>query len=213
MNLGGKVSFSKFLQIFKCTDEIGPGDLKLLSMISLNDVREIIEQLGGKTFNDGLYRVFQADEIQAVANVLKDSFMEFSDRLEPFGFDWLGRIFAANKNCLVDDRPQITMIEFGAGEAMQIPCSPIEFHESELIEFADDALSRPFFDQWRSKHLDPIGHKECVAYKVPLFLGGSDTLDNLEVSDRFIYWNLCGQLREQAMSLDDGQRLGKIKYE
>lgn len=207
------MSFSKFLEIFRCTEDLGPGKLSLSTIISLNEVHEIIEQLGGKTFNDGLYRIFQAEEIQPVVNIINDSFMEFCDQLEPFGFDWLGRIFAVNKNRFVDNGYQVTMLEFGAGEAMHIPCSPREFHDSELVVFGDDALAIPFFNQWRLTHLNPLRHNECVGYRVPLFLGGSDTLDNLEVSDRCIYWYLCGQLRKEALPLDNGQRIDKIKLE
>ncbi len=207
------MSFRNFLQKFKCTDEVGVGDAMLLSTVSDNDVRVVIEHLGGKTFDDGLYRVFQSGEIQGVTEVIKEAFPEFDNRLVPFGFDWLGRVFASDKERVVDGHSQVMMIEFGAGEAMQIPCSSIEFHESELINFADDALSKPFFDQWKASHLGTVPYSKCVGYRVPLFLGGSDTIENLEVSDRSVYWHVCGQLRVQAKAMRSGQKFGKVEFE
>jgi len=41
-------------------------------------------------------------------------------------------------------------------------------------------------------------------YKRPLFLGGSDTTDNLEISDLEVYWLLMGQLIRQAKGLPAG---------
>jgi hypothetical protein len=35
---------------------------------------------------------------------------------------------------------------------------------------------------------------ECIGYRVPLFLGGSDTVENLEKVDLDVYWHLHGQL-------------------
>jgi len=41
-------------------------------------------------------------------------------------------------------------------------------------------------------------------YKRPLFLGGSDTTDNLEISDLEVYWLLVGQLIREAKGLPSG---------
>jgi hypothetical protein len=199
------MNFHNFLQVFNCTDEIPSGKPMQLSSLSDSDVRLVIDNLGGKTFNDGLYRVVHADDIQPITEIVKEAFPEFDDRLVPFGFDWLGRVFAVDKSRIVNGHKQVTMVEFGAGEAMQIPCSAIEFHESELINFADDALSRPFYDQWRLTYTDSLTYEKCVGYRVPLFLNGSDTVDNLEVSDRAVYWEFCRQLRSQVKSMRDGQ--------
>ncbi|MEZ6129830.1 MAG: DUF1851 domain-containing protein [Planctomycetaceae bacterium] len=203
--------FLTFLREFQCTDDIGIGRLNLLSEVTNKDVRLVVERLGGKTFNDGLYRVAQADEIDAISEFILEGFPEFENRVTPFAFDWLGRVFAVDQHRVEEGHAQVVMIEFGAGEAMQIPCSAIDFHEQELINFADDALSLPFFNEWKSTHGEAIPYAKCVGYRTPLFLGGSDTLENLELSDRSVYWHFCGQLRAQAMSMRDGQKIGRIE--
>jgi hypothetical protein len=37
--------------------------------------------------------------------------------------------------------------------------------------------------------------RRCVATKVPFFLGGKDSVENLEIIDLEVYWSLSGQLR------------------
>jgi hypothetical protein len=49
-----------------------------------------------------------------------------------------------------------------------------------------------------------------VGYRVPLFLGGSDTLENLEVTDLDVYWTICGQLRLAAAQLPEGTAIKGI---
>jgi len=102
------------------------------------------------------------------------------------------------------------MLEFGAGEAMQIPVDPVTFHEQELVEHADDALARPFFLQWQAVVPTTIRHDQCIGYKVPLFLGGTDTVDNLEICDLSVYWHVCGQLRTKARALKEGQTISDM---
>jgi hypothetical protein len=49
-----------------------------------------------------------------------------------------------------------------------------------------------------------------VGYGVPLFLGGQDVVDNLELTDLDVYWSVCGQLRCGAMSLPPGTSINQV---
>ncbi len=51
---------------------------------------------------------------------------------------------------------------------------------------------------------------ECVGYRKPLFLGGQDVIDNLEISDMEVYWSLCGQLLGRVRNLPNGARVGHL---
>jgi hypothetical protein len=50
-------------------------------------------------------------------------------------------------------------------------------------------------------HGSALGFNECVGYRTPLFLGGSDDVANLEISDIDVYWTIMGQLRLKALNL------------
>jgi hypothetical protein len=56
----------------------------------------------------------------------------------------------------------------------------------------------------------PLSSSQCAGYKVPLFLGGKDSLENLEVIDLEVYWSLSGQLRDGARVLPPGSSIGQV---
>jgi hypothetical protein len=171
---------------------------------------EIITALGGKTFCHGLYRVLRSDQVLEATEAMEGVFPEFTRRIVPFGYDWLGRHFAVDLGRIKRGVPQVLMLEVGAGEAMQISTSIVDFHNVELVEHADEALSVPFWNRWRNANPKPLPYSECVGYKVPLFLGGVDDLSNLEIIDLNVYVHICGQLRNKVLSLADGQTIGQI---
>ena len=66
--------------------------------------------------------------------------------------------------------------------------------------------ARAFFHDWINAYAPelPLDMRECVGYRVPLFLGGTDDVSNLERSDLAVYWSLCGQLRTRTVELPPG---------
>jgi hypothetical protein len=192
-----KKMFARFRN--KYGEGLGASDeLNLAFLSPLEDratgIIELLGSSGGATFADGLYRLHASGEIESWTKNVEAVFPEYRGAIVCFGYDWLGRNFALDTRGN-EDQWQILMLEPGAGEAMQIPASFADFHNAELVEYAADALSAPFFREW----LDSGGAKprpaECVAYKTPLFLSGADTVENLELSDMDVYWHLCGELR------------------
>ncbi len=48
-----------------------------------------------------------------------------------------------------------------------------------------------FFNEWFEANGNfVLPHNKCVGYKVPLFLNGEDDIENLEVSDMEVYWEI-----------------------
>jgi hypothetical protein len=130
-----------------------------------------------------------------------------------FGFDWLGRQFAADLRGPSHEDPPVLMLEPGSGEALEIPSPVSRFHDYELIESTEAALAASFFQDWARANpaLAPLGFKQCVGYEVPLFLGGSDTIDNLAVTNIHVYWTIMGQLRSQTRGLRPGTAIGSVE--
>ena len=116
-----------------------------------------------------------------------------------FGFDWLGRQFSLDAHRGTADDPEVLLFDVGAGEALEIPVGFSSFHDEELVDYSDAALAIDFFQQWLEGNPAPIPFGSCVGYRVPLFTGGADTLDNLERTDIDVYWSLTGQLRCAVM--------------
>ena len=204
------MTLAPFSNKFKITADAGNSDIALPPDCGDPKCSEIIAAFGGKTFCYGLYRILRGDQISEATEAMEGVFPEFSKRIVPFGYDWLGRYFAVDLGRISGGAPQVLMLEVGAGEAMQIPTSIEDFHNIELVNYVDDALAFLFWNQWRENNSKPLAYSTCVGYKVPLFLGGADDLTNLEIIDLSVYVHICGQLRSKILSLPAGQTIRRI---
>ncbi|QDU32796.1 hypothetical protein KS4_08320 [Poriferisphaera corsica] len=201
------MTFSRFLQNYTPSSNTKNGPLRLNVD---NDLKSVVETIGGTSYNNGLYTVLSADEIQPVTKLVYCIFPKSQGRCVAFSRDWLGRIFVIDHKNTVNGKPTILLIEPGTGEALEIPFDIISFHSQALIDHQDDALAYPFFTEWYSTYNQHFNYQQCVGYKTPLFLGGSDTIDNLEITDFQLYVDLCSQLLHKTTSIKNGQRVNDI---
>ncbi len=104
------------------------------------------------------------------------------------------------------------LFEPGTGEVLEIPFSFADFHE-QLDELQEAALAGSFYAAWTQANpeLPPLSVAHCIGYKVPLFLGGKDTIENLEVFDLEFYWSMSGQLRRGTQTLPPGTSIGQVR--
>lgn len=166
-----------------------------------DDLSAVESVLGGVSLNGGLFRWFDASAARQWGALLRGAFPSLSGRVQPFAADWLGRQFAIDSaRHDADGTPQVLLLDVGAGEVLDVPTSLRGFHEEELVEFHDAALASNFYEEWRfaSQDREPLMLRECVGYKVPLFLGGEDATPNLHRTDAEVHWTLTGQLLRQA---------------
>jgi Domain of unknown function (DUF1851) len=170
----------------------------------------LLVQFAGATFSGGLYRIHTAESAAAIEPSLAVAFPDFVPPYRPFGFDWLGRQFVCRGNTDRDAGP-VLMLEPGTGEALEIPTTVWGFHDQELTAEPGAALAATFFDLWLRGDGRSLTHDEAVAYKVPLFLGGEDTLSNLELSDNAVYWAISAQLIQQARGLSAGTEIRSVE--
>jgi hypothetical protein len=178
-------------------------------LMSIRGYSEFAARFAGCTFDDGLYRFHDERSGPVAAEAVDSAFPDFAGRVVPFAFDWLGRQFVIDRNRVVGE-PQVSLLEPGTGEALEIPCGFVEFHDVELVEFRDAALAEPFFERWRRTTQAPLSFTDCAGYRVPLFLGGVDAVENLEVIDWAVYWTISGQLRLGTASLPPGTSVRQV---
>lgn len=173
---------------------------------------EFAAEFAGASFESGLYRVHDDQTGPLTMALITAAFPEFSTRACPFGYDWLGRQFALDSSRVERNEPQVLLLEPGTGEALEIPVSLAQFHNEELTEHADAALASSFYQSWSWANREslPLGREQCVGYGVPLFLGGSDDIENLEVIDLDVYWTLSGQLRQGIVQLPPGASISGV---
>jgi len=165
------------------------------------------------TYLDGAYRLHRNEDVARFTQLAADAFPELATRIECFGADWLGRQFATDRGRIVAGRPQVLMLEPGTGEALEIPVDREAFHEEELLEEPDAVAAYSFFRQWLAGGGERPAYAQCVGYKRPLYLGGSDDVTNLELNDFDVYWTIAGQLLTQVRGLPVGTRIGSVSVD
>jgi hypothetical protein len=153
-----------------------------------------MQQHGGGSFSNGQYRLNRLDEIPAANRMIAEVFSEYEQKVVCFAFDWLGRGFGLDASRTRDGEMLVALFEPGSGEVLKAPVTFSEFHQVELVEYRNDSVASEFHQQWLDAGGAPPNREECIGYKVPLFLNGSDTVDNLEKQDLQVYWSICGQL-------------------
>jgi hypothetical protein len=203
--------FERFLQSFRVSpagQAVGRpwSDARLTSAAGY---RELAARLAGCSVEDGLYRFHDAASGPSAVRMIAEAFPEFAGPTAPFGYDWLGRQFALAG-------PQLVLLfEPGTGIALDVPASFASFHEQELVDHHDAALASEFFETWSAANPNalPLARDRCVGYRVPLFLGGSDAIENLEVDDRDVYWSMCAELRRGVSRLTPGSPIRGLEIE
>jgi Domain of unknown function (DUF1851) len=172
------------------------------------------QRFAGRSFELGLYRFHDSESGPRGADLLRNAFPEFANRACPFGYDWLGRQFALDADRREEGEPLVLLLEPGTGEALEIPLPFRAFHD-QLGELREPALAAPFFAEWSEKNPTsmPLKRDVCVGYRVPLFLGGTDTVENLEVADLDVYWSLTADLLASTRDQPPGTKITGVSIE
>ncbi|MBO6512132.1 MAG: DUF1851 domain-containing protein [Roseibium sp.] len=169
--------------------------------------------IAGKSFNNGLYRTHTRRDAKRWSRLTTEAYPEYAGRVHCFAYDWLGRQFCLDFDRVEAGEPLILMLEPGTGEALEIPCNFLQFHNDELVNEADAALAAGFYDAWLAQGYQAPKSCQCVGYKHPLFLGGNDELPNLELTDLEVYWEIMSQLLCKIRGMAPGTPIGKITIE
>lgn len=209
--------FTKFLETYAVTTRVSEESLRgdgpnLKKWVAADDV-DFLERYQGTIFGDGIYRLHRLRDVPKWSGLVAEAFPRRSNDLLCFGCDWLGRQFALDAKRLERGMPLVLMLEPGTGQALQIPYGFRSFHNECLVEEADAALACDFFQEWREGAGISLSFDQCVGYKVPLFLGGKDTSENLEVCDLEVYWQISSQLWNKVRHLPEGTKLGEIGFQ
>jgi hypothetical protein len=181
-------------------------------LLTVTGYTELASRFAGCSFENGIYRLHDEQTGPRGEVWIAEAFPQFASRACPFGFDWLGRQFALDSGRLYGGEPLVLLFEPGTGEVLEIPFSFARFHE-QLDELREPALADSFFASWAQANpaLLPLDMTVCVGYRVPLFLDGKDTLENLQVIDLEVYWSVSGQVRQGTQTLPQGTAIGQVR--
>ncbi|HTF81107.1 MAG TPA: T6SS immunity protein Tdi1 domain-containing protein, partial [Cytophagales bacterium] len=113
-----------------------------------------------------------------------------------FGFDWLGRELAIG----IEDTSlegAIILFDPATGEYYTLEIDLKGFLNEVMVDQRNETFAFETFNQWLNQTGYKLKFSECVGFKVLLFLGGDDVIENFEVYDFDVYWELNRQTFEQ----------------
>jgi len=179
------VNFEKYF-------DVKVSDREISNSIDLVNFRRKYQ---GMSFGNGVYRVFDDTNIDKWKRIITEGYPDFENCFEPFAYDWLGSCFALDLRSR--EKGNVLMFEIGTADVLEIPCNFMNFHEEEIPLYHDACLASSFFNNWRINNKNDLQKDKCVGYKIPLFLGGADTVDNLEINDMEVYWYICSAVKNK----------------
>lgn len=159
----------------------------------------------GASFNEGLLRFHDGASAGVTRESVMDAFSgEVAGTLDVLAFDWMGRQIVTVTGG--GDDPVLYLADIGRGQVSAWMrwsqfCAAVQ-DASIAWALEEDALT-----EMRGS-LEPAGSMlafdECFGYSVPLFLGGAESADNIEVVDLEIYWAIGAQIYLQVRELPPG---------
>jgi hypothetical protein len=189
-----------------------PKDKQVLENKSLTEnmdinIETLFNECGGYSFRNGLYRIHNPTSSLHWAILISSYFTKYK-KIIPFGYDWMGRQFAIDMN----RANYILMFDPATAEDFELKGSLASFHNQDLVHEREPLLAERLFNQViMSLGIDDINYNDCAGYKVPLFLNGSETLDNYEISNMEVYWEIQCQIYIQIKNLPPGTKIDSIK--
>ncbi|HEY7036321.1 MAG TPA: hypothetical protein VH482_33645, partial [Thermomicrobiales bacterium] len=133
-----------------------------------------------------------------------------------FGYTWNGMQLALDgERRDANGEPLVVLLDPSDGTAFEIDASFEVFHDAEIVDDPDNSLDSELFDawSWAYQNMLPLKRNEIVAYKIPLVLGGGDTIENMGVIDFEVEWSLTRQIRDQLQSLTDGTPIRRVQID
>ena len=162
--------------------------------------RTFLQRLPAVSFKGGALRVLTPATKPSIASWNSEQgwhadWPEWRNRFVVFAFDWLGNQIAFDRN----EAMNISEFEPGTGNINSVPVDFSGFLDL-LVDSGEEILLEASFTKWRTLTGRTLEFNQCVGHKIPLFLGGSDSFDNMEVSDLSVHVSIMGQVYRAAAS-------------
>ncbi|RPE08306.1 DUF1851 domain-containing protein [Chitinophaga lutea] len=169
----------------------------------------ILNAYAGSTFGNGLYRLHSFQSSFKWAGIIGDYFTEYKNKILPFGFDWMGRQFCA----AINDK-RLFMFDPATAEDFEIDQTLVPLHNEDFADDTDEMLAVNMFDRILAHNkMSSLNYDQCLGFKIPLFLGGEDSIGNYEAQDMEVYWHINGEIVKKTKDLPDGTIIGKVEIE
>lgn len=191
-------SFNEFTHFF---------GLESQTTCEAENVSNFIKIFSGQEFGQGIFRVVEKDDIEKWHDVVLEMFSDFQETFLLFGYDWLGRFFATN-----EIENAVFLFDSSTNNILTLEIDFSSFVNKMLPKHAKDILDLNVYKKWIKKN-NPPQYSNCIGYKIPLFLGGKDSIHNFEECDMEVYWSISAQIISQIKNKADGTVIDSFSIE
>lgn len=176
-----------------------------------SEYRTFVIAFGGMQFGKGLFNVFDKGDLRYWEKNIIQMFPDYKGKFELFGYDWMGRCFAVTS--LGEDEEKILVFDPSTLEVNDISLTFMEFINKAIPASVNEFFSADAFINWYNANEMELGYLQCMGNKIPLFLGGADELENMELSDMDVYWSILGQTAAKIRGVEEGTVIGEFSLE
>lgn len=159
----------------------------------------------GASFNDGLLRFHDSDSGPLFREHVHEAFgAALPPDADVLAVDWMGRQVVTAPSGAAD--PVLYVADIGTGLVTEfLTLGELAFALKR--DHGAVAFDEELYLAWKASvgsSDGSIAFEDCVGYATPLFLGGADSVEHLELGDLDVYWTIGSQIFQQVRDLPPG---------
>ena len=169
--------------------------------------KELLFDLGGKSFDCGLYSIHTFQDSLKWTEILSQYFNKDANSFLSFAHDWMGIHYCVSRNT----NEFIYLFDPATFEVFYMDKNLFDFHNNILCDSKIRNLAADFFEA-ALNYLDfkSVDYQKCLGFETPLFLGGKEDITNYKIYDLDFYWDIEYQLHAQIKNLEDGNDIKNV---
>ena len=159
----------------------------------------MISRIGGNVYNNGLLRIHTYSHLSRWTKNLSEYFKEEMQnfKLYCFASNWQGNMY-----CVDELNKKIVYFDPATMEYFESEISLDAFFNEILLGEEYDVLFSDFFEEARCYlGIESLPFDKSIGHKVYLHLGGEDDVENMEVVDTEVLWELQYQIANRINEL------------
>ncbi|MEP6612670.1 MAG: T6SS immunity protein Tdi1 domain-containing protein [Mucilaginibacter sp.] len=176
-------------------------EVGLTAVSNLPELCELFEKLSGTSFENGLFKIHTVGSFYLWTEIAFEYFKKYKGNSYCFAFDWVGRQYAVNYS---GGKTSILLLDPATAEVFKLETDIQSFLNEETDDFKNSHLEIERFNTLSENVASNLRFGQCLGFKKFLFLGGKDELNNFEVNDMEVYWELSYQVYCKTRGLPPG---------
>jgi hypothetical protein len=177
---------------------------------SIKSEKELINHMAGRSWSRGLYRTLKIDSQQEWIDFIDLAFEGFKMRTLPFGCDWLGRLYCLDLAKVSNNRHLVLLVDPATFDTYSVPLGLLDFYNLVLGENHGNILNLEIFESKVLESNGQLKHDDCFGYRIPEFLGGEISIENLDRTNVKFYWELTKQIHDGLNKLPGGTKINGV---